>query len=453
MIGVSLIMLVIYVTLNTGFTWHFSERPGFLTYDMLGEAYLSGQLYLKQEVDKERLDSGDALNPLVKRPFLFDAIIWNGRYYLQHEPLPAVLHAAWMLVTTRLCPTGVVVVGSALGSFLMLGLLLCRMRIIFFPQTSLWIVRYCWWSFGISGIQLYLVGRPVIYHEAIALGNFFLLSGIWALLLSWHRASSSLGMLSLSGFLLGSAVACRLPLAIYPFVFSLCYLVFFWRCREIKLPKWSAIAAWSLPMVAFAGLLLAYNYFRFGDLLDFGRRHVIFPTYLDFTYLTRANNFYRASHVPINLYYYLLQLPTLADLSVLRLFPIFSGFFDGEVYVARESMGSLFVICPMLLLCFFSRKPQEHSVQPTMLSFVLLTCAVSSLAVFFSYLAFVRAVPRYAYDFVPVLFILVYCNVVQLWTRASGKKVWEVVVKSFLVLLFIASMMTGVCLGYRASRY
>ena len=50
-------LLILYVALDTSGSFRFKERPGFMHYGMLAEAFVSGQLHLKQPVDPERLRS------------------------------------------------------------------------------------------------------------------------------------------------------------------------------------------------------------------------------------------------------------------------------------------------------------------------------------------------------------------------------------------------------------
>ena len=305
---------------------------------MLAEAFLSGQLHLKQEVDRERWESGDPLNPNLKRPYLFDAIIWDGKYYLKQPPLPGVLHAIWMGLTGKACLTGLVVIALGLGNFLLIGSFLSRIRRTFFPETPMWILTYCWLSFGISGIQLYAIARPVIYHEATLLGNFFVFSGFLVLLVAWQRNSRSLWYPILSGALFGAAVACRLPLILYPIFFALCYAVFSLARNEPKVPRPITIAAWAMPIMGFVSLLLGYNYLRFGSLLDFGDTYVIFPNYMHYIYLTKFNNFYRLAHIPLNLYHYLLALPEFDSSFPFQLFPSY-GSWNGERASGPGSYG------------------------------------------------------------------------------------------------------------------
>jgi hypothetical protein len=445
-------ILLLYAGLNTEFTWHFEERETFVAYDMLAEAFLSGQLHLKKEVDRERWESGDPLNPSLKRPFLFDAIIWDGKYYLKQPPLPGVLHAIWIALTGKACLTGLVVIASGLGNFLLIGLFLSRIRRTFFPETPMWILTYCWLSFGISGIQLYAIARHVIYHEATLLGNFFVLSGFLALLVAWQRNSRSLWYPILSGALFGAAVACRLPLILYPIFFALCYAVFSLVRNEPKAPKPLTIAAWIIPIIGFVSLFLGYNYLRFGSLLDFGDTHVIFPNYIDYIYLAKFNNFYRLAHIPLNLYCYLLALPEFDSSFPFQFFPT-NWYWNANVHVVREVMGSIFIISPVLALCFLAPFGYRYGSERRMLSFILVTISVCSVAVFGSYLCYVWSVPRFAYDFVPLLFLVLYCGTAGVWARTASNRSFRLFFVILLCGLFIFNAVQGFCLGYQASSY
>jgi hypothetical protein len=445
-------VILLYAALNTEFTWHFEERETFLTYDMLAEAFLSGQLHLKTEVDRERWESGDPLNPGLKRPFQFDAIIWDGKYYLKQPPLPGVLHAIWIALTGKACLTGLMVIASGLGNFLLIGLFLSRIRRSFFPETPMWILTYCWVSFGISGIQLYAIARHVIYHEATLLGNFFVLSGFLVLLVAWQRNARSLWYPILSGALFGAAVACRLPLILYPIVFALCFAVYSLARNEPKAPRPVTIVAWTIPIIGFVSLLLGYNYLRFGSPLDFGDRYVIFPAYMHYIYLAKFNYFYRLAHIPLNMYYYLLALPEFDSSFPFQLFPSY-WYWDGHVHLVREAMASIFIISPVLALCFLAPFGYKYGSERKMLSFILVTMSICSVAIFGTYLAYVWAVPRFAYDFVLLLFLVLYCGTAGVWARTASNRSFRLVFVILLFGLFIFNAVQGLCLGYGASLY
>jgi hypothetical protein len=452
-IFITLILGVVYSGFNTAFNWKFEERKGCPNYDLLGRACVAGRLHLNEEADGAQLKSGDPLNPLLRRPFLYDTIIWKGKCYLQHEPLPAVFHAAWIFLTRHACVTGIMVVLSGMGCLLVLGILLARVRAVFFPQSPPWIVFYCWLSFGLSGIQLYMTARPVIYHEAILLGNFFLLSGCLLLFEAWRRMEAGALLPILSGVMFGAAIACRLPLILYPIMFTVCAGVFTIVRREKNyIPGWKVFLLWVCPMIGFIGLLLAYNYLRFGTPFDFGRTHVLFPKHLDYVHLVQQNHFYRLVHVPFQLFNYLLGLPELSFLPPFVEYP-FDTYCNEDIYVVREMMGSLFLISPILVLCFFAPLAYRYTERRGDFQIMLLSCVVSTMTVFMTYLAFVRAAPRYAYDFFPLLFIIVYCGATGLWTEAQIRGKSRKLVAIGLLALFTVNILLGCALGIQGSAY
>jgi hypothetical protein len=453
MLFVTLALGVVYSGFNTAFHWKFVERQGCPNYDMLGQAGLAGHLYVKEEVDEARLKSGDPLNPLFRGPCLYDTIIWKGKYYLQHEPLPAAFHAAWIAVTHHACLTGVMVVLSGMGCFLVLGILLTRVREVFFPQSPPWIVFYSWLSFGLSGIQLYMTARPVIYHEAILLGNFFLLSGCLLLFEAWRRAETGILLPTFSGVMFGAAITCRVPLVLYPVMFTVCAIVFLVvRQERSYLTRWNVFLPWVAPIIAFIGLLLAYNYLRFGTPFDFGRTHVIFPKQLDYVYLAQQNRFYRLAHVPFQLYNYLLALPELSSVPPFVEYP-FDTYSDGNIYVVQEMIGCLFLISPALVLCFFAPRASRYSERRRSFQLMLSLCIVSTMTMFITYLAFVRAAPRYTYDFFPLLFILGYCGATGLWAETQNRGKPRRLVMIGLLALFAINMALGCALGIQATKY
>ena len=75
---------------------------------------------------------------------------------------------------------------------------------------------------------------------------------------------------------------------------------------------------WLIPSTIVAGfpaagvgLLLLYNYVRFGALLDFGIRNLA-TIYVDYF---RQGHFMRYDHIPYNIWDYFFRLPETADVA------------------------------------------------------------------------------------------------------------------------------------------
>ncbi|MGB6068578.1 MAG: hypothetical protein WBG50_27535 [Desulfomonilaceae bacterium] len=448
-VGICLVcwaLFVLYTALDTKGFSRFPERPGWINYGMLAEAFTSGQLYLKQKVDQQRLNSRHPLDPATPWPFMFDTIIWNGKYYFHHEPLPGLIRAMVLYTTGLAPPTGAVVVTVTFGVLILLGVLLFFMRRRYFAKSGRWILWYIWFSFSLSGVQLYIASRPVVYHEAMAEGCFFVLAGCILLVLGLNSARHGLIAVAGAGACFGAAIACRVFLVLYPMCFLLTFLVF----SAIRRESVSITAKWTLSFACPVFLsimgLLAYNYLRFGNPLDFGKSHIIFPEYSDYLYITVGGHFFSWRHISHQLYYYLLSLP-----RIVRKFPFLSypdeKLWINGVHVFRELVCSVFITMPVLLLSLPSPIIFRHRQTGDSLSLLLAFFLISSLTVLTALSSFYGSAARYYYDFTPILFILAFCSLAVLWDRAQVNSRSKKIAKGVLLLLFISNVMMGLLLA------
>jgi hypothetical protein len=448
--GIFLMLLALYVTLNTGLTFRFEEKADFMNYDMLSDAFLTGQLYLKKEVDPGRLKSEDPLNPATPYPFMFDAIIWNGRYYFHQEPFPAVIHALWTKLTGLPCRTGPVVVLVSMGTLVWLGILLLRLREIFFGDSPGWVFWYTWLSFALSGAQLYMAGRPVVYNEAVGMGAFFVLAGFTVLVYAFTAPRLRLWLLVLSGVFFGLAVACRAMLVLYPLSFAACYILFSIIRKDPPAVVTKVILSFGIPVALFVSMLFAYNYLRFGNILDFGKAHIIFPKFQDYAYCILEGNFFRLAHVPHHLYHYLLALPELSDKFPFVTYTTEHVSLAG-VYIIREMVCSVFILVPSLLLALPVPLVFRYRSTDRRLLFIITLCMVSCITVLLFLTFFVGAAVRYLYDFTPLLFVLVYCNLATIWRSISGNPTARRLLGGALCLLFVFNGYMGLTLAMRGT--
>ncbi len=441
-----LILLVLYTGLDTSGSFRFQEREGFMDYGMLAEAFVSGQLHLKQPVDPERLISPDPLDPSTPYPYMWDAIIWNGKYYFQHEPLPGVIRAILLYTTGLALPTGAVVVTFTLGVFILQGALLWMMRRRYFPESPTWMFWYVWISFGVSGVQLYIASRPMVHNEAVAAGCFFMLAGSTLLVHALSDERHSLIVAAMAGTCFGAAVACRALLILYPACFLLIFLIF----AAIRRESIKTTIHWTLsfggPMVLCVAALLAYNYLRFGDPLDFGRLHMIVPRYQQYLYVIVGGHYFSWKHIPYQLYYYVLSLPLIVNRFPFLRYP-FGAFWNNGIYLHREAVCSIFAAMPVLLLSLpfpflFKRIDTKDR-----LSLILLFFGVSCLAILVVLSFSFGAVARYYYDFTPILFVLAFCNLAVFWDRIATDHRRKTLARVVLSLVFMGNAFMGLLLG------
>ncbi len=441
-----LILLILYVALDTRGSFRFQERPGYITYEMLAEAFVAGQLHLKQPVDPARLRSPDPLDPSTPYPAMSDLIIWKGRYYFSREPLPGLIRAIFLYKTGFAIPTGVVVVTFTFGALLLLGALLWMMRRQFFPESPGWMLWYIWISFALSGTQLYISSRPVVYNETVAEGCFFILAGCPLLVHALSAARHKLITACLSGMCFGAAVACRALLVLYP----ACFLVIFLILSAIRRESIKTTIEWALsfgvPVAFWVAALLAYNYLRFGDPLDFGNSHVLFPLYSQFRYINVGGHYFSWKHVPYQLYYFLLSLPLIVNRFPYLRYP-FEAFWTDGIYLYRERVCSMFIAMPVLLLCLPLPFFFKHLQTKDRLFLILVFFGLSSLAILGVLSFSFGATARYYYDFTPILFVLAFCSLAVFWDRLTVSPRRKTLARAILSLLFVGNLFMGLLLG------
>lgn len=409
-------VFILYWGLNTSFNFHFSQRPDLPDYQLLADAFLSGQLSLKVEIDPRRLSSPDPLDPRLPYPFLMDGVIFKGRYYFPHEPFPAVLRALFTLLTRISYSTGAIVVALCTLNVLILACLLVFVERTFpnpIDGSLKWLVLL---SFVLSQPQLYSVAMSSSYYEATTLGCTGVLAGALFTIIGASRRERGTGFLLAAGFCYGFAVASRAVLVVYPIVS--CVGIMILSASQGLRPriavKMSAVLG--LPVILASCLLLAYNFARFGDALDFGRSYGISGSVEDYLHLNKGKELFRLNRMPIHLYHYLLSPPDMSIRFPWLRFPWYSLTYM-EVYAIREVICSIFILVPALMSLFlapFSIRPLKR-LPVTWFAFLL--CLAGSVAMLGVLSLFVRAAARYTYDFVPILFVPIFCILSALRSR------------------------------------
>jgi hypothetical protein len=154
--------------------------------------------------------------------------------------------------------------------------------------------------------------------------------------------------------------------------------------------KIRAAAQLVVPMAIGFVLISLYNYGRFGSFGEAGYTLQEIPEFLD---RTRAYGLFSLSHLPGNLYFFLINGPD----------PVLAG--DGSQvlrfpFMRANDLGmSVFVTSPLFLYLFLLRYPEKR----TWLLFA--TALVVALPVFLYYgVGFKQLGYRYALDFLPLLY-------------------------------------------------
>jgi len=428
----------LYVVLNTGGSFTFREAKDFPNYNDLAAALLSGQLNLLYDVDPGRAAAAKPNDPALPYAFIPDNLIFQGKYYFVFQPLPSLIHAAWTICAHSSLPTGAVIVAAGMMNLILMLLLMEFIWRKWLPETPWWIVLLAWISFALSGVQIYIVSRPVVYHESIVVGVTFVLSGALFFARSLAAPNGSALNAFLSGVCFAAAFASKFTLVAYPVGFL------FWRVASIGFSRRATVSLRSelicfcLPGLVGMGLLCAYNWARFGDLFDFGRAYLAMDRVDAYQYLCVQGKSFRLAHLPHNLYAYIASMPDLLFRHGLPWLRYRTELLvNDDLFMMRQNMASLFVIAPILILSLprpglfgFVKKSES-------LLTLVLACITSSLVAFGIFLFFFASVPRYAYEFTPLMFVAAYCSLAAEWARVQGNRrrelIWFLLVGSLLV--------------------
>jgi hypothetical protein len=348
--------------ISAGWMWS-APWPTYLKYPgvqvgyhaLLSDAFLHRQCSLLVTPDPRLLALPDPYDPQANIDFrLHDAVLYQGKYYMYWGPVPAILlmplRAAWPAYNVT-DPQLVLVFTQ--GSMIVTTLLLIRLRRRFFPEGSRFVLLAGVVVAGTIMPMPYILARAAVYEASIMAGQFFLLTGIYAIFLAFDGVSriKSIAGLSFAGLCLALAVGCRQSLAVA--VFALFIAVAF---RLGKRAALTHLAALSLPLAAGAVLLGVYNHVRFGSWSQSGQFFQLAGVPLQ-----KIGTLFSVQHVMPGLYAYLLRpwqtilsfpgLRALSDLSMPRWMAIPPGYHtDGVTGILITSPVLVFAIVPALSL-------------------------------------------------------------------------------------------------------
>ncbi len=131
---------------------------------------------------------------------------------------------------------------------------------------------------GLSNPLPWLMSRPAVYEAAITAGQFFLISGIYSILVLARRPRSATWSFLIPDICLAFAVGSRLTLLPAAIVL-LSGFIFLRKRFERRLSESGTDNLWFEALIVFTPLILGvsglaiYNHARFGSIFEFGHRY------------------------------------------------------------------------------------------------------------------------------------------------------------------------------------
>jgi hypothetical protein len=383
------------------FQWG-AELGGY--YDYLGQAFAKGHLNLPIQPAPELLALPNPWDPAADDSHkLWDAVLYNRRYYLYHGAGPAVmLFAPWQILTGHDLPEN-----FALFLFCFIGFVFscgALTRILFLADVRAGPVMLAWMflALGLCQSVPFLLNRVWVYEIAIGGGYFCFAAGFYFLVRSMGASRAS-WWLAASGLMFGMAVASRpnLLLAVAVVLAGLAIS-----------SGWRVCAAFLVPLATVGVLIAVYNYERFGNPLEFGLRYLLSGPFQNRLHLAAAN-------MATGIYYLLFSPPDFSAVfpwvrMVLR--PPFGlpGHPLPPEYFAEPIVGGLF-LAPFAMAAFLVPGMRGKSE----LRIVLWTLPIAVLALLLFQVATGFSTPRYEVDILPWAALAALGNIAIFSSRCS----------------------------------
>ncbi len=412
-------VLLVYTWFITAGRWtRWRETSDY--YDQLARAFHKGQLSLEVQPDPALLALPNPYDPKARKgvPFVNDASLYKGRYYLYWGPVPALVLAALKSVA----PIGVrdqsFVFLFAGGTFLCAAFLLIHLWQRFFSMLPTWQLALGILLVGLASPFTRMLAHPFIHEAAIAGGQFFLMGGLLFSVSALAPPSFSAKKLIVAGLLWACAIGTRLMLA-FPIMTMLGTMLLFLMLTARREGRWwrglgPAIALLSPILLGAAGLAW-YNGARFDSVLEFGMRYQL----ASFNPVTSYHDLFSRAYVLQNLYNYLLN-----PFRISAQFPFIEPLDGSEallptgvrrIYIAEGKLSGLLYSAPFLLVAIplvageLRRMlfPRSRASEPApALGWMALSLLGGFAASFLPMMAFFFATARYTADFVVLLLVL-----------------------------------------------
>lgn len=328
-------------------------------FDQLADAFLAGQVSLLEQPSTDLLAMQNPYDwkarEAARVSILWDASLFEGKYFLYWGPVPGVIAAGIKLLARRIVSDSFLVFLFYTGIVLMVGLILAHLHRSYFSGVPGWLLLPMILFAGMTAPMLVLINRPSVYETAIAAGQFFLLTGMYAILHVIDSPKGANKWLLLASVSWSAAIGCRLNLALAVGFFVLALTIHLWRNRS-RGPFRASLLYLFIPFVLMGLGLGWYNFARFGDFLESGHRYQLTGPALPHNYEDVAS----IDYVIPSLYSYLFRPPRFANhefpfVSIPYIEETMWPFFIRlpEFYYYPEPVAGLFVITPAMILMIF----------------------------------------------------------------------------------------------------
>lgn len=267
------------------FHWTVSANSGFQDwgdmdyFKLMVRGWQKGQLNLDKEPAPELLALADPYDPAQNEPYkLGDATLYKGKYYIYFGPAPALtLMLPYAVLTGRQMTMGAATFWFVTAGFLTASFLFLAIRRRYFPASGLLMAPLGVLALGFGTHLLALAQRPMIWELPISAAIAFTLFGIAACYRAIHGNRPLLAM-AVAGLCLGLAIGSR-PICLVASGLLLVPVVLAWREQAPGRSWWRLGLAAAVPLGLCGVALMAHNYARFDNPLEWGQHYQLSGAY------------------------------------------------------------------------------------------------------------------------------------------------------------------------------
>lgn len=278
-------------------------------YGLLFSAFLNGEVAIPIDPPEELLTLDNPYDPSERHeagiPFLLDYALYEGKYYFYFGPGPVLLFYLPYYLLTGQMPNMLLVcmLSSMLGAAMIFWAVTGFVRRYVKRPNLILLLLSCTAS-AMMASGPYMAALPTRYNVIRSL-NIAMMAGAIGFgyhAVMQHKQWKRIAQFLLCGLCFGlQATCCANTLLISTAVLFPPFMGVLVQ-RERLARKLRDAACFLVPALCFVGLVMAYNYVRFGSVAEFGQTHQL--TAEDIHY-----NVFRMEHIPQALYYYLLDFP------------------------------------------------------------------------------------------------------------------------------------------------
>lgn len=429
--------------------WTVRSSGGFLPpgeedyYNFLVRGWREGHLYLSKAPRPELLALADPYDPAQNSAVrMGDASYFKGHYYLYFSAAPAVvLLLPYVAITGKeLATTSAIFVFCVTGFLAVSGLWLALRR-RYFPASAWWVGPLVVLLLGVSTHVLVLLRRPLVWELPLSSGFAFATLALAAVYWALHGRRPVLAM-ALAGASYGLAVASR-PTCVFGAVL---FVPVLWQLRRTLGggSRW-----WRCALVAATGVgvcvvaLLAHNYARFGNPLEFGITYQLSSAY------EAKERHFSFSYTAHNAYIFFCHPGAWSGTFPFVKASSVPGGPPGYLGVWVEPICGLAVTFPflwgVLALPLAWRGRAKEEAGPLRAMLVAIALFFTTVVAF--YFTFYCATPRYMADFTPSLMLLAAFAVLGIERWAQERR-WKMLTAPLIAAAGLATAAAGLAVSF-----